>query len=227
MKLKNRLNILLMIMLMIGYGFGCGDERSDRLPTDDVVQVFPQVYDLSNPNMPYAIFIEFSPFNYLGNPYEEGTGFFIVNGGAEGYLALDEESGPSISFDFEDGVAECWYVPSNAEEIVTVYVAAGAYPYDIIASTQIYITNQVLDAKFTYEATGLSAYFFNSSVPNSGVNPAVLTYSWDFGDGSAVSTAENPSHTYAAAGTYRVELTVTEGAQTVYITQNVKVVAAP
>lgn len=32
------------------------------------------------------------------------------------------------------------------------------------------------------------------------------TYKWDFGDGSAVSTATNPAHTYTANGTYNVQL---------------------
>jgi PKD repeat protein len=35
------------------------------------------------------------------------------------------------------------------------------------------------------------------------------TYSWDFGDGSATSTAVNPNHVYAANGNYNVCLTVT------------------
>jgi PKD repeat protein len=37
-----------------------------------------------------------------------------------------------------------------------------------------------------------------------------LSYSWDFGDGSAVSTDPSPTHTYAAAGTYAATLTVTD-----------------
>src|SRR5207247_9022653 len=38
---------------------------------------------------------------------------------------------------------------------------------------------------------------------------------WDFGDGSAVGTTRNPSHTYSAGGSYTVTLTVTDnqGAQ--------------
>jgi len=37
-----------------------------------------------------------------------------------------------------------------------------------------------------------------------------LTYAWDFGDGG-FSSEDNPSHTYAAAGTYTVTLTVNDG----------------
>jgi PKD repeat protein len=41
-----------------------------------------------------------------------------------------------------------------------------------------------------------------------GLSPFV--YAWAFGDG-LTSTSQNPSHTYAAAGTYTVNLTVTDG----------------
>ncbi len=41
-----------------------------------------------------------------------------------------------------------------------------------------------------------------------------LTYSWNFGDGSATNTTASPSHAYAANGTYTATLTVSNGAQT-------------
>lgn len=47
---------------------------------------------------------------------------------------------------------------------------------------------------------------------------------WDFGDGSEVSTEENPVHTYEAAGTYDVTLTVTSSSgETAERTESVEV----
>ncbi len=48
--------------------------------------------------------------------------------------------------------------------------------------------------------------FYDSSYVSSG-NIAVR--SWSFGDGTPLNTTQNPSHTYAAPGTYNVSLTVT------------------
>ena len=39
--------------------------------------------------------------------------------------------------------------------------------------------------------------------------PGTYTYSWDFGDGSAVSTQQNPDHTFAQDGDYYVSVAVT------------------
>ena len=53
-----------------------------------------------------------------------------------------------------------------------------------------------------------------------------LTYSWDFGDGSPVSTDPNPSHTYGADGTYTATLTL-DGASTGTATTQVVVGSSP
>ena len=54
-----------------------------------------------------------------------------------------------------------------------------------------------------------------------------LTESWNFGDGSAVSTAADPTHVYSTAGTYTATLTVSNGTQTAQATTPVTVGPAP
>ena len=65
-------------------------------------------------------------------------------------------------------------------------------------------------ARFTSSSPvtiGEAVHFFNAS---QGIEP--LSYLWDFGDGSPMSTEENPQHRYMAAGAYVVTLTVIDGA---------------
>ena len=54
----------------------------------------------------------------------------------------------------------------------------------------------------------LSVQFTDSS---SGLPP--LTYQWNFGDGSQMTTEKNPVHNYTRLGTYSVTLTVTDAAR--------------
>src|SRR5205807_1055419 len=49
-----------------------------------------------------------------------------------------------------------------------------------------------------------------SSSPSGGTTP--YSYSWDFGDASALGTTQNPSHLYAAAGSYTAAVTLTDAA---------------
>jgi PKD repeat protein len=61
-------------------------------------------------------------------------------------------------------------------------------------------------AAFTSSCSALACTFTDGS---SDADGAVTARSWDFGDGQT-SSATNPSHTYASAGTYAVTLTVTD-----------------
>ena len=62
-----------------------------------------------------------------------------------------------------------------------------------------------------------------SSAASSDPYSKPLTESWDFGDGTPVSTSANPVHTYIVAGTYTATLTVSNGAQTSSTTTKVAV----
>src|SRR5206468_6998016 len=77
-------------------------------------------------------------------------------------------------------------------------------------------------AAFTSSCTALTCSFTSTSSDPDG---SIAAYSWTFGDG-ATSTAQNPSHTYAAGGTYTVTLTVTDNQSATGSTAKTVTVAA-
>lgn len=73
----------------------------------------------------------------------------------------------------------------------------GSVPLTATAAGTPTSGNAPLNVSFTGSASGGTAPY---------------SYSWNFGDGSAASTAQNPSHTYSKAGNYTATLTVTDSA---------------
>ena len=116
------------------------------------------------------------------------------------------------SWSFGDGATATVANPSHT------YAAGGTYTVNLTAtdnsggtgSTSQSITvaaaNTSPTAAFTQSCTGLACSFTSTSTDPDGT---VVAWSWSFGDG-ATATVANPSHTYAAGGTFTVSLTVTD-----------------
>ncbi len=66
--------------------------------------------------------------------------------------------------------------------------------------------NHPPEAAFAFDPGELSVSFSDQSTDSDG---KIIAWDWDFDDGQT-STAQNPSHNYSSAGTYRVTLTVTD-----------------
>jgi len=122
----------------------------------------------------------------------------------------------SRSWSFGDGTSSTSANPSHA------YAAAGTYTVQLTvadnkgakATTTQAVTvksssaNKPPVAAFTSSASGLTVQFTDGSTDPDG---SIASRSWNFGDGTG-STAANPSHAYAKAGTYTVSLTVKDNA---------------
>lgn len=79
-------------------------------------------------------------------------------------------------------------------------------------------------AEFSYVADGLDVDFTDESIDDDG---SIAAWDWDFGDGSAHGTTQNPSHSYAANGVYPVRLTVTDNdGGTHFVEHDVAAIAA-
>lgn len=81
-------------------------------------------------------------------------------------------------------------------------------------------------AAFEFQAKTLAADFFDVSTDPNVLNTGIVAWAWDFGD-LATSTAQNPSHTYAANGSYTVRLVVTKADGGTAATSQTITVATP
>lgn len=71
-------------------------------------------------------------------------------------------------------------------------------------------SNTAPTANFAFSCADLACTFTSTSTDQD-IGDAIVTYNWGFGDGTNASvTAAAPSHTFAAAGSYDVTLTVAD-----------------
>jgi PKD repeat protein len=90
---------------------------------------------------------------------------------------------------------------------LTVTDAAGAQ-HTIEHSVSVTAPNAPPVAAFGASCTGLTCAFADQSTDADG---PITSWNWSFGDGTT-SVLQSPTHSYSAAGSYPVTLTVTDGA---------------
>ncbi|HET7898432.1 MAG TPA: PKD domain-containing protein, partial [Flavisolibacter sp.] len=116
-------------------------------------------------------------------------------------------------WDLGNGVTSLLKNPSatyfNPGTYTVKLVVSSAAGKDSVVKTQAITVYESPTVAFSFDKnTGcfpLRVHFSDKSTAGSG---NVSGWQWDFGDGT-VSTQQNPSHTYTAAGTFNVTLRVT------------------
>jgi PKD repeat protein len=136
----------------------------------------------------------------------------------------------AYTWDFGDGTAA-----AITKDAVHTYGAGNTYPVsltvidndgatsDLTQSVLVHApANAPPTAAFTSSCTDLTCSFTDLSTDGDGT---VVGFQWDFGDGAMAAT-QNATHAYASAGTYAVELTVTDdGGTTGHLSRPVTVTA--
>jgi PKD repeat protein len=166
---------------------------------DIVVGNLPPV---SDPNGPYSGTVG-SPVTFDGSASSDPDGSIVA-----------------YDWDFGDGNTGTGVSPSHT------YAAGGTYTVSLMVTDDAGATdtatttatigegNQppVADANGPYSAeVGVPITFDGTG--SSDPDGSIVSYDWDFGDGTVETDAgPTPSHTYAAEGTYNVTLTVTDDA---------------
>ena len=141
--------------------------------------------------------------------------------------ATDETGSTAVtySWDFGDGTDATARSPTKS------YTSAGTYTVVLTATSddgssatstqQVTVTAPVVapTAGFTTSVNDLEVTFTSTATGTS------LSHSWNFGDNSGTSTAQNPVYDYTSAGTYTVTLTVSNSAGSDSTTEQVTVTA--
>jgi PKD repeat protein len=119
----------------------------------------------------------------------------------------------SWNWDFGDGNSSTAQNPSHTYASGNTYSVTLTVTDDQLATANVTKTvvapppsNIPPTANFSFSTSDLTANFADTSSDSDGT---IVSWSWTFGDGGT-SSAANPSHAYAAAGTYDVTLIVTD-----------------
>ena len=138
---------------------------------------------------------------------------FSTSGGTGDADLYVKFGSPPTTADYDCGS----FSPTTTESCAIDPAQAGTYhvllyAYSTIGGVSLLgdyttgVANNPPTANFGFSTSGLTANFTDTSTDSDG---SIVSRSWNFGDGGT-STTTNPTRTYASAGTYDVQLTVTD-----------------
>lgn len=113
------------------------------------------------------------------------------------------------------------------------YIVVGTDIYGCVNSDTLILTvynNPTPSFDFTVDCYAHLVYFTNTTAASSSLNPSAnLSYTWDYGDNSAIETTISPNHLYPDVAGYSVVLTATssEGNCARTFTQTIPVPTIP
>src|SRR5207253_2177884 len=122
----------------------------------------------------------------------------------------------SYSWNFGDGSAASTsqnpsHAYTSASQFTAVLTLTDANGVKATANVLVTVHSLPTVGAATSPSAGDAPVTVNlSASPSGGTTP--YSYSWDFGDASALGTTQNPSHLYAAAGSYTAAVTLTDAA---------------
>ena len=140
----------------------------------------------------------------------------------------------AYDWDFGDGTPH-----SSAQNTSHTYTQPGSYTWTLTVSLDVTTCTQSGTIVVT---PGCTVSCSANATPTAGPAPLAValtasasssdcgtaaTYLWNFGDGTASSTAQNPSHTYLQPGTYTWTVTATIGGSTCTQSGSVTALATP
>lgn len=185
----------------------------------------------SSPTVATDIVSDHVGMNSMGGVEHDLEGPFAIANIEDGAAHTFQVTWDPGTFDLEvilDGVS----IFTHTEDLVTTYFGGvpdvyfgwtgGTGGVDNIQTVCMYRDAEITADLFT-ACVGQTVTFTDASTSDLIYNTdEAITWDWDFGDG-ATSALENPTHSYATAGTYTVTLTITDisgcsDMETLYIT---------
>ena len=179
--------------------------------------------DIAFTNMPYVSDAGSSCGAGFVNAGNNLDGFSIVEGHEYAETITDQNPAGGWTnhtggtYNGQENGDECAWISSGQGASANVSMGTGSFAMQSTWSNdtnQCEIAHPIVSgggggggtptANFSVVTSGLTASFTDSSTDSGGT---INSWSWTFGDGGT-SAAQNPSHTYAASGTYSVTETV-------------------